>query len=72
MSHFLEKATWTLIALIGLFSIFAAGIKKGELNTIREGSAVTRHAQEQNEQEGAVLPDFEDSEIPAEEGEAEE
>ena len=76
-TDFLEKATWTLVALIGLFSIFATGIRKGELSTNNEGSAVTHHAQEQNEQEGAVLPDFEEAEtpeaeIPAEEGAAEE
>lgn len=39
-ADFLEKATWTLVALIVLFSIFAVGFNKGQQVTTEDQSAI--------------------------------
>lgn len=39
-ADFLEKATWTLIALIVAFSIAAVGFSKGQQNAGEEQSAI--------------------------------
>lgn len=39
-ADFLEKATWTLIALIVAFSIMAVGFNAGEQNSVEEQSAI--------------------------------
>ena len=39
-ADFLEKATWTLVALIVLFSIFAVGFNKGQQVMAEDQSAI--------------------------------
>jgi len=39
-ADFLEKATWTLVALIVLFSIFAVGFNKGQQVMTEDQSAI--------------------------------
>ena len=39
-ADFLEKATWTLVALIVVFSIAAVGFSKGQAEAVEEQSAV--------------------------------
>ncbi len=39
-ADFLEKATWTIIALIALFSIVAVGFSKGQSETADDQPAV--------------------------------
>lgn len=39
-ADFLEKATWTLVALIVFFSIFAVGFNSGQASSADEQSAI--------------------------------
>ncbi len=59
-TDFLEKATWTLIALIVLFSIFAVGMSKhlGEEASAVEQSVVAPSAQQALDEVAAPVPDF--------------
>lgn len=59
-TDFLEKATWTLIALIVLLSIFAVGISKhsGNAEVAAEQSAVAPAAQQALEESAAPVPEF--------------
>lgn len=45
-ADFLEKATWTLIAVIVVLAIIAVGVYKGTAHTQSEGSAITEQVQE--------------------------
>ena len=60
-ADFLEKASWTLIAIIVALSIIAVGVKKSETASAVEGSVVTGHAQEEYEatQAAQAVPEFE-------------
>jgi len=39
-ADFLEKATWTIVALIVVFSIAAVGFSKGQAENVEEQSAI--------------------------------
>ena len=43
-ADFLEKTTWGLIAVIALLSVFAAGIHKNDVATVKEESQVMEQA----------------------------
>ena len=43
-ADFLEKTTWGLIAVIALLSVFAAGIHKTDVDTVKEESQVMEQA----------------------------
>ena len=60
-ADFLEKASWTLIAIIVALSIVAVGVKKSEKANAVEGSVVAAHAQEEVEasQAAQAVPEFE-------------
>lgn len=45
-TDFLEKATWTLIAIIALLSVFAVGVHKGSKVVDENRSAISEQAQE--------------------------
>ncbi|HCS87977.1 MAG TPA: preprotein translocase subunit SecG [Bacteroidales bacterium] len=45
-TDFLEKATWTLIAIIALLSVFAVGAHKGAKIADENRSAISEQAQE--------------------------
>lgn len=49
-TDFLEKATWTLIALIVLLSIFAVGANKGSKTVDTNRSTITEQVQEAAQQ----------------------
>ena len=51
-ADFLEKASWTLTAVIVVLSIIAVGISKGSSNAADNGSAIT----EQVEEAASALP----------------
>ena len=51
-ADFLEKASWSLAALIVFLSIVAVGVSKGQREAEAEGSAIT----EQVEEAAAALP----------------
>ena len=59
-ADFLEKATWTLVALIVLFSIFAVGFNKGQQVETDDQSAI--HVEE-------TVPAQPAAELPAEDAE---
>lgn len=64
-ANFLEKASWTLIAIIIVLSIIAVGFHKSKAVVADEGSAVIEHAQEQvaTEQAAHAVPDFKAEEV---------
>lgn len=45
-ADFLEKASWTLIAVIVVLSIIAVGVSKGQQSTSAEDSAIVEQVQE--------------------------
>lgn len=45
-ADFLEKASWTLIAIIVVLSIAAVAVGKGQRHSDAEGSAITEQVQE--------------------------
>lgn len=59
-ADFLEKASWTLIAIIVALSIAAVGFSKSNKAVAEKGSVVTEHAQEQvaAEQAAQAVPEF--------------
>ncbi len=57
-TDFLEKATWTLIAIIVLLSVFAVGIHKNAGATQVESSAVAEQAQEKANELAAPIQAF--------------
>ena len=63
-ADFLEKASWTLIAVIIALSIIAVGVKKSESAVAEADSVVAEHAVEQvnAEQAAQTLPEF-DAEV---------
>lgn len=71
-ADFLEKATWGLIAIIGLLSIFAVGAHKSQLREAKGDSQVIEQAVEaaQENMQSAAVPAFdEEAEEAAEEAE---
>ena len=70
-ADFLEKASWTLIAvtlagIIIALSIIAVGFNKSEATATEEGSAITEQVQEafEAEQAAQAVPEFEGAEEP--------
>ena len=63
-ADFLEKATWTLISVIIVLSIFAVGLHKQNMRANDSESAISEQVQEAaNEmQQQAATPAFDDSE----------
>ena len=64
-ADFLEKASWTLAAIIIVLSIIAVGFNKSDAATAEEGSAITEQVQEAYEAEQAAqaVPEFEAEEV---------
>ena len=64
-ADFLEKASWTLAAIIIALSILAVGFNKSQNATTEEGSAITEQVQEAYEAEQAAqaVPEFETEEV---------
>ena len=60
-ADFLEKASWTLAAIIIVLSIIAVGFNKSDAATTEEGSAITEQVQEayEAEQTAQAVPEFE-------------
>ena len=67
-ADFLEKASWTLIAVIIALSIVAVGFKKNEGGAAEKGSTVTEQAAEEvaTSQAAQAVPEFEGAEQVAE------
>ncbi len=65
-ADFLEKASWTLAAIIIILSIVAVGFSKGDNAVAEEGSAISEQVQEAYEAEQAAqaLPEFEEAAEP--------
>ena len=57
-TDFLEKATWTLIAFIVVFSVAAAGIHSNQTGGNKESEIKEQYQKAQKEVPGAVIPDF--------------
>jgi preprotein translocase subunit SecG len=64
-ADFLEKASWTLAAVIIALSILAVGANKGQAAAEVEGSAITEQVQEafEAEQAAQAVPEFEGAEM---------
>ena len=64
-ADFLEKASWTLIAVIIALSIIAVGFKKNEAAKVETGSVVAEQAAEQvaAEQSAQAVPEFDGAEV---------
>jgi preprotein translocase subunit SecG len=64
-ADFLEKASWTLAAIIIALSIIAVGFNKNANATNEAGSAITEQVQEAYEAEQAAqaVPEFEATEV---------
>jgi preprotein translocase subunit SecG len=64
-ADFLEKASWTLAAVIIALSILAVGANKGQAVAEVEGSAITEQVQEafEAEQAAQAVPEFEGAEV---------
>ena len=60
-ADFLEKASWTLAAIIIALSILAVGFDKSQNAVVEEGSAITEQAQQVLEAEQATqaVPELE-------------
>ena len=60
-ADFLEKASWTLAAIIIALSILAVGFSKSQSAATEEGSVITEQVQEAFEAEQATqaVPEFE-------------
>ena len=65
-ADFLEKASWTLAAIIIALSILAVGFNKSANAHVEEGSAITEQVQEafEAEQAAQAVPEFEGAEEP--------
>ena len=64
-ADFLEKASWTLAAVIVLLSIFAVGVKKSQVVATDDQSQITEQVQQAAEAEAPAAVDF-SAEQPAE------
>ena len=64
-ADFLEKASWTLAAIIIALSILAVGFNKSQNATTEEGSAITEQVQDafEAEQAAQAVPEFETEEV---------
>ena len=64
-ADFLEKATWTLIAIIVLLSVFAVGAHKNEAGNGKQESQVIEQASESASemQQTTATPDFGEEEV---------
>ena len=64
-ADFLEKASWTLAAIIIALSVLAVGFNKSQNATTEEGSAITEQVQEayDAEQAAQAVPEFETEEV---------
>ncbi len=64
-ADFLEKASWTLMAIIIVLSILTVGFSKGTNTQAEEGSVITEQVQEAYEAEQAAqaVPEFETEEV---------
>ncbi len=64
-ADFLEKASWTLAAIIIVLSVLAVGFNKSQSAITEEGSAITEQVQEAYEAEQAAqaVPEFETEEV---------
>lgn len=62
-ADFLEKASWTLMAIIIVLSILAVGFNKGAKANTEDASAITEQVQEAYEAEQAAqaVPEFEET-----------
>ncbi len=60
-ADFLEKASWTLAAIIIALSILAVGFDKSQNAVVEEGSAITEQAQQvlEAEQAAQAVPELE-------------
>ena len=64
-ADFLEKASWTLMAVIIALSIVAVGFDKSDAQAIEEGSAITEQVQEAAAQQAAqAVPEFDETAEP--------
>ena len=65
-ADFLEKASWTLIAVIIALSVIAVGVKKSESTKVETGSVVVEQAAEQvaAEQAAQAVPEFDENAEP--------
>ena len=65
-ADFLEKASWTLIAVIIALSVIAVGVKKSESAKVETGSVVAEQAAEQvaAEQAAQAVPEFDENAKP--------
>ncbi|MBO4621955.1 MAG: preprotein translocase subunit SecG, partial [Paludibacteraceae bacterium] len=63
-ADFLEKATWTLISVIIVLSIFAVGLHKQNMRANDSESAISEQVQEaaSEMQQQAATPAFDESE----------
>ena len=64
-ADFLEKASWTLAAIIIVLSILAVGFNKSQEAATEEGSAITEQVQDafEAEQAAQAVPEFETEEV---------
>ena len=64
-ADFLEKASWTLAAIIIALSILAVGFEKSQNAVVEEGSAITEQAQQvlEAEQAAQAVPELETEEV---------
>ena len=64
-ADFLEKASWTLVAIIIVLSILAVGFNKSQEAATEEGSAITEQVQDafEAEQAAQAVPEFETEEV---------
>lgn len=59
-TDFLEKATWSLIAIIVLFAVFAVGVSKNAGMVVEEQSAISEQVQQAADQLGAPVQGFDE------------
>ena len=45
-ADFLEKSSWTLVAIVAILSIFAVGAYKGQISYVTEESSISEQVQE--------------------------
>lgn len=59
-ADFLEKASWTLAAIVVVLSVFAVGVKKGQVVVNSDDSAISEQVQRayEAEQQAATVPEF--------------
>ena len=63
-ADFLEKASWTLAAIILALSILSVGVNKGQNKNVEKTSAITEQVQEafETEQATQAVPELEGTE----------